>query len=36
MEWNEWDTLRLGVIIVIIYPFLMDWLWRKERDKENE
>lgn len=38
MEWNEWDTIRLGVIIGFIYPFLMDWLYRRENkgNKENE
>jgi hypothetical protein len=34
MEWNEWDTVRLGVVIGIIYPFLISWLYRKERKEK--
>jgi hypothetical protein len=34
MEWNEWDTVRLGVVIGIISPFLMSWLYRKENKEK--
>jgi hypothetical protein len=34
MEWNEWDTVRLGVVIGIIYPFFMSWLYRKENKEK--